>query len=144
MKRVEFTIDNSTIQFSNNWMGNETILVNGTPVSKKFSIFGTTHYFNIVNNGVMENYSITTKLSFKNNLVISLFKNDELMEEKYINCLEVDSTNFNSWFIFGILFIVFSLMMDDSKYLGFLGLIFMILSINKSHNNTKSDISKND
>lgn len=137
MRQVTFNIDNTIIQFSNDWMGNETISVNGEQVSKKFSFFGTKHHFTIDNNGILENYSITSDVSFKNNIVISLYKDDTKLEEKSINYFEDYNFNFNTWFILGLTFILFALIDGDSKYLGFLGLIFIINSFSKKSDNSK-------
>lgn len=143
MKQVTFYIDNSTIQFTNDWMGNETIMVNGKQVSKKFSFFGTKHHFTLDNNNIIDNYSIVSDVSFKNNIVISLYKNNIKLEEKYINYFEDYNANFNSLFVIGLIFILYALLDGDSKILGVLGLIFMITSFSKKPDKSKeTDIIK--
>ena len=139
MKQVTFYIESNEIHFSNDWMGNETITVNGQQVSKKFSFFGTKHNFTIENNGVIEEYSIVSDISFKNNVVISLYKDTIKIEEKSINYFEDYNLNFNSTFVIGLIFILYALIDGDSKLLGVLGLIFIIISFKNDSKNTKEE-----
>ena len=137
MRQVTFKIENSTIQFTNDWMGNETITLNGQQVSKKFSFFGTKHNFTLENNGLIEEYSIISKADFKNNIVISLYKDNIKIEEKFINYFDDYYVNFNSIFFVGLIFFLFALIDGDSKILGFLGLIFIITSFKNNPDNKK-------
>ena len=139
MKQVTFYIESNEIHFSNDWMGDETITVNGQQVSKKFSFFGTKHNFTIENNGVIEEYSIVSDISFKNNVVISLYKDTIKKEEKSINYFEDYNLNFNSTFVIGLIFILYALIDGDSKLLGVLGLIFIIISFKNDSKNTKEE-----
>ena len=143
MKQVTFYIDKTTIQFSNDWMGNETITINGKQVSKKFSFFGTKHLFTIENNSIIENYSIVSDVSFKNNIVISLYEDNIKLEEKHINYFEEYNTNINPLFVIGLIFTVYALINGESKILGFLGLTFIISSFSKKSDKSKeTDIIK--
>lgn len=144
MKQISFYINNNSIQFSNDWMGYETITVNNEQVSKKFSFFGTKHNFNIADDNITENYTIKSDVSFKNNVIITLYKDDVKIEEKFINYFENYDVNFNSTFVIGLIFILYALIDGESKYLGFLGLIFIITSFRKKPNSSeKTNPTKN-
>lgn len=47
MKYAEFSIGSYQIEYFNSILGNETVFVNGIEVSNRFSVFGTTHSFNL-------------------------------------------------------------------------------------------------
>lgn len=62
MQYLKFTVGKTLIEFHNNWIGGEEILiVNGQTVSQKSSIFGTNHKFTILEDGVSARYVLTSK-----------------------------------------------------------------------------------
>jgi len=65
MSNKGIKIANNLIEIHNNWIGVQTVLVNGKIVSKKFSFLGTNHYFTILEDGNEIEYLITTKVNSK-------------------------------------------------------------------------------
>lgn len=51
------------IEFHNNWLGEETVIVNGQIVSKKFSILGAHHPFTVMEDGKKVRYALISKLN---------------------------------------------------------------------------------
>ena len=51
----------SIIEFHTNWLGVESIVVNGQIVSKKRASLGTSHYFTVFEQGHVVPYILTTK-----------------------------------------------------------------------------------
>ena len=68
MSDKKIKIGNNVIEIHNNWIGVQTVLVNGNIVSKKFSISGNNHFFTIMEDGHDRKYILTTKLSSKQRL----------------------------------------------------------------------------
>lgn len=66
----EINLGDATIEFLNDWLGRETIKVNGQEVSKKSSIMGTNHDFTIMEDGEQTYYILTTKVN--NNMEVAL------------------------------------------------------------------------
>jgi tetratricopeptide (TPR) repeat protein len=62
MQYLELKSGDTTICVHNSWTGEETVEVNGQLVSKKSSILGTQHYFELVENGQKVQYTLITKL----------------------------------------------------------------------------------
>ncbi|MBQ4821690.1 hypothetical protein [Aquimarina sp. MMG016] len=54
MKHAEYIIENNKVEVFNTLLGKESIFLNGTKVSEKYSLLGSNHYFKIGN----DNYSI--------------------------------------------------------------------------------------
>lgn len=71
------------IEFHNNWYGEESVIVNGQLVSKKSSIFGTSHYFTLQENGEPAHYILTTKLGSVTGVVIDLSRNGIILHENH-------------------------------------------------------------
>lgn len=72
---------NLIIEFHNNWLGEETVFVNGQMVSKKSSIMGADHHFTILENGSMARYALTSKVDHSMNVYLDLRKNHKLLQE---------------------------------------------------------------
>ncbi|MFZ2900649.1 MAG: tetratricopeptide repeat protein [Saprospiraceae bacterium] len=51
------------IEFHNNWLGEETVIVNGQIVSKKYSILGIHHPFTVMEDGKKIRYVLISKLN---------------------------------------------------------------------------------
>lgn len=73
--------EHTTIEFHNNWLGVETVIINGQAVSKKSSFMGTDHYFSIIENGHSAHYMLTTKIDSLLQVYIDLRRNGTLIEE---------------------------------------------------------------
>lgn len=80
MQYKKIHIDNVVIEFHNNWLGEETVIVNGKMVSKKSSVWGTNHYFNVFENGHLNRYILTTKVNDGLQVVLDLTKNGRLIQ----------------------------------------------------------------
>lgn len=66
MKIISANINGTKIVFENcNWTGYEKIYVNGELVSKKFSWFGTDHFFEVKEDDVWVDYVLTTGFGVK-------------------------------------------------------------------------------
>ena len=69
------------IEFHNNWLGEETVIINGQIVSKKSSILGTDHYFNVMEDGHNVNYVLTTKVNDLLQVLLDLRRNGVVVQE---------------------------------------------------------------
>lgn len=70
------------IEFHNNWLGVETVIANGRVVSKESSIWGTNHYFTVMEDGHQTRYVLTSKISNTTMEVqIDLSKNGRLLHK---------------------------------------------------------------
>ncbi|MEM8909346.1 MAG: tetratricopeptide repeat protein [Bacteroidota bacterium] len=75
------TIGEVIIEFHNNWLGEETVIVNGQIVSKKSSVWGTNHYFTVVEDGHAMRYILTTRVDDHMQIVMDLSQNGKLLQE---------------------------------------------------------------
>lgn len=80
MHYKKITLDNLIIEFHNNWLGQETVIVNGQIVSKKSSVWGAHHDFTLLENGHPANYILTTKVNASFEVFIDLRKNGKLVK----------------------------------------------------------------
>lgn len=71
----------TVIEFHNNWQGEETVIVNGRIVSKKSSVWGTNHYFSVVEDGREANYILTSKVNNQLQVVLDLSRNGVLIQD---------------------------------------------------------------
>ena len=70
------------IEFYNSWLGEETVIVNGKLVSKTSSVWGTNHYFTVMENGHYMRYVLTSKINMMNMQVcLDLSRNGKLIHE---------------------------------------------------------------
>lgn len=69
------------IEFHNNWLGEETVIINGQVVSKKSSVWGTHHYFNVIEQGHNVRYVLTTKVNSGMQVLLDLKRNGKLVQE---------------------------------------------------------------
>ena len=82
MQYKKLTSGDIIIEFHNNWLGEETVIVNGQIVSKKSSIWGAHHYFTVMEDGHTVRYVLTTKFDMMTSQVlIDLKKNGQLIHE---------------------------------------------------------------
>ncbi len=80
MQYQKITSGGTIIEFHNNWLGEETVIVNGQIVSKKSSIWGTSHYFTVMENGHTIRYILTSKVSESMQVALDLSKNGILVQ----------------------------------------------------------------
>ena len=77
-----FKVEDTFIEFHNNWLGVETVIINGQIVSKKSSIAGISHQFTVLENGHTNHYVLTTKLDSTGfGVLIDLRQNGKLIQE---------------------------------------------------------------
>ncbi len=81
MQYQKLTSGNTIIEFHNNWTGEETVIVNGQIVSKKSSVWGTNHYFTILEEGEPANYILTSKINNGMQVALDLSRNGQLLQE---------------------------------------------------------------
>lgn len=80
MHYIKLKSEGTIIEFHNNWLGEETVIVGGKMVSKKSSIMGANHFFTVVENGALVNYVLTSKVldSFMN-VGVDLIRNGQVI-----------------------------------------------------------------
>lgn len=84
MQYHKFVLEDLIIEFHNNWLGEETVYVNGQIVSKKSSVFGTNHRFSLLENGKQVRYVLSSKITDMMQVALDLRKNGEIVEEDVI------------------------------------------------------------
>ncbi len=81
MQYQKLTSGETIIEFHNNWLGEETVIVNGQIVSKKYSVWGTNHFFTVMEDGRQTRYILTTRVDANMQVVVDLSKNGQLIRE---------------------------------------------------------------
>lgn len=81
MQYQKLTSGETIIEFHNNWQGEETVIVNGKIVSKKKSVWGTNHYFTVMEDGHQVRYILTTRVNDHMKIMLDLSKNGELIQD---------------------------------------------------------------
>ena len=84
MQYVKITDGETIIEFHNNWLGEETVIVNGQVVSKKSSILGCDHYFSVIDDGRNNRYILTSKINGLMQVLLDVRKNGKLIEENVL------------------------------------------------------------
>lgn len=79
MQYQKITSEATTIEFHNNWLGEETVIVKGQVVSKKSSIMGADHPFTVLEKGKKVQFVLTTKLNAHGEVLLDLRRNDKLV-----------------------------------------------------------------
>jgi len=76
MRVVLFIIGDTHIEFINDMMtGHENIYVNGELVSRKWSLFGKEHDFEVYEDGYWVDYTVKTGFGFRG-ITTELYRND--------------------------------------------------------------------
>lgn len=81
MQYHKLTSGNLIIEFHNNWLGEETVIVNGQIVSKKSSVWGTNHDFTVTEDGEEAHYILTSKVLNGFQVALDLRRNGRLLRE---------------------------------------------------------------
>jgi len=81
MQYQKLSSGETIIEFHNNWLGEETVIINGQVVSKKSSIMGAHHPFTLVENGQEVKYVLTSKVDSALQVFLDLRRNQELIQE---------------------------------------------------------------
>jgi tetratricopeptide (TPR) repeat protein len=84
MQYHKFIVGDTIIEFHNNWLGEETVILNGKLVSKQSSIRGLHHHFSIVEDGNLARYVLTTKVNEWMMVELDLRRNGELIYENIL------------------------------------------------------------
>ena len=149
MKQIEFLVDNHIITYSLNWLGIETIILDGRIISKKLSLGKRVHTFSLAVGGIVHSFYIESKQSFSTSSVrVQLFQNGELIDTDYVEFFENTKNETadtdHSSFMIGALLIVMALCFDWSKLFLFVGLVFLFDAVSKTHKtNEKAQTNKN-
>ncbi|MEZ5042117.1 MAG: hypothetical protein R2828_19625 [Saprospiraceae bacterium] len=81
MQYQKITSGETIIEFHNNWMGEETVIINGQIVSKKSSVWGTHHHFTVIEKGHSVRYVLTTKVNSLMQVLLDLKRNGTIVHE---------------------------------------------------------------
>ncbi|MEO0627805.1 MAG: hypothetical protein AAFY91_12505, partial [Bacteroidota bacterium] len=81
MHYQQIKFDDTVIEFFNNWLGKETVSVNGQVVSRKSSVWGTNHHFTIMEKGHNAQYVLTTRLNGMGEVVLDLSRNGRVIRQ---------------------------------------------------------------
>lgn len=81
MQYQKITLGDTIIEFHNNWLGEETVIINGQVMSKKSSIMGAHHPFTLLENGKEVNYVLTSKVDAGLQVFLDLRRDDVLVKE---------------------------------------------------------------
>jgi tetratricopeptide (TPR) repeat protein len=71
----------TVIEFHNNWLGEETVIANGQLVSKKSSVYGTNHPFNVLEQGNQVRYVLRTRVNDNLAVVLDIKRNGTYIHE---------------------------------------------------------------
>ena len=71
--------NNTIIEFHNDWSGLETVFANGQSVSKKSSVWGTNHYFTVIENNRQVRYILTSKVNAGGQVLLDLRRGGQLI-----------------------------------------------------------------
>jgi len=80
MHYQKIIVGRTFIEFHNNWLGEETVVVNGQIVSRKSSVWGAHHYFTVMENGHTVRYVLTSKADPSYQVYLDLRRNGELIK----------------------------------------------------------------
>lgn len=69
------------IEFSNSWTGEETVYLNSQLVSKKYSIMGTSHYFETMEAGEVVRFILISKIGGMLGVQLDLIKNGQIVQQ---------------------------------------------------------------
>ncbi|MEM6396766.1 MAG: tetratricopeptide repeat protein [Bacteroidota bacterium] len=81
MHYQQIKVDGIVIEFYNNWLGKETVTVNGQMVSQKSSVWGCNHHFTLMHGGHNVHYVLTTRMNGNAEVVLDLSRNGRLIKQ---------------------------------------------------------------
>ena len=76
--------ESAIIEFHNNWLGVEFVFVNGQEVSRITSVWGAHHHFNIIEDGHVQRFVLTTKVNSQMQILLDLKRNGQFLEENVL------------------------------------------------------------
>ncbi len=80
MQYKKVILGDTIIEFHNSWLGEETVIVNGQMVSRKSSILGTDHLFQVEEDGELARYVLTTRIGDLVNVLIDIKRNGKYIK----------------------------------------------------------------
>ncbi len=75
----KFTWKDHLIEFFNDWMGKETVVVDGQIVSEMSSILGASHNFDIIEEEQAVSFILVTKMDEGGSVFIDLYEEDKIL-----------------------------------------------------------------
>ena len=81
MQYQKITSGDTVIEFHNNWLGEETVIVKGQVVSKKSSVWGIDHKFSVQEKGKEVRFILTTKVDANMQVLLDLRRNGKKVVE---------------------------------------------------------------
>ncbi len=130
----------NTINFTNDWNGNESVILNNEVVSAQFSWFGTSHVFTLEHNGVLQTITVKSGVSFTRSIVVKLYIADALVETKYMGLSIGNSTSTkNTYLIIGVMYIILSLTVFSKFFLP-IGIVFFVLGLTNTNEETSCNL----
>lgn len=72
-------LEDQIIEFHNNWLGEELVIVNGQLVSKKFSMLGTDHPFDLVEDGRKVHYILSVRMDMMSQVSLDLRRDGQII-----------------------------------------------------------------
>ncbi|AEE48785.1 hypothetical protein [Haliscomenobacter hydrossis] len=81
MQYQKINSGDTVIEFHNNWLGEETVIVKGQVVSKKSSILGIDHKFSVQEKGKEVRFILTTKVDANMQVLLDLRRNGKKVVE---------------------------------------------------------------
>ena len=81
MQYQKITSGDTVIEFHNNWLGEETVIVKGQVVSKKSSVWGIDHKFSVLEKGKEVRFVLTTKVDANMQVLLDLRRNGKKVVE---------------------------------------------------------------
>ncbi len=81
MQYKKLIVNDTIIEFHNNWLGEETVVVNGQVVSKKSSIMGVAHHFTVAEAGHQARYVLTSKVDNGLSVYLDLIRDRVIIQE---------------------------------------------------------------
>jgi hypothetical protein len=81
MQYQKLTSKGTIIEFHNNWLGQEMVIVNGQEVSKKSSVLGVNHNFVVLEEGKKVRFILTSRLDGTGQVFLDLRRNGKVVQE---------------------------------------------------------------
>jgi tetratricopeptide (TPR) repeat protein len=81
MQYAKILEGNNLIEFHNSWTGEESVYLNGQLVSRKSSVLGTSHYFEMNQVGVVVRYILTSKVCNDLQVKLDLIRNGVFIQK---------------------------------------------------------------
>jgi tetratricopeptide (TPR) repeat protein len=81
MQYQKIISNDTVIEFHNNWLGQESVIVNGQAVSKKSSVMGIHHNFTALEDGKAVRFVLTSKMDMNGSVFLDLRRNGKIVQK---------------------------------------------------------------